>query len=110
MNARATADIADQDVEALTARLCDTTAEVVYFPVRHHSPVAAELQRAHRRAFPRPPAANFDLQLLSVVDQNSAHRRDVRDAARSVLSVLRILTRVGGASNCPSTGCRSAFH
>lgn len=35
----------DKDVSKLVARLCDTTADVVYFPVRHHSPVCAFLVR-----------------------------------------------------------------
>ena len=35
----------DRDIEKLTTRLCDTTANVVFFPVRHHSPVAAKMVR-----------------------------------------------------------------
>jgi hypothetical protein len=31
------------DVQPLLARLCDTSADVVFFPVRHHSPMAAAL-------------------------------------------------------------------
>ncbi len=33
----------DSDVRKLVDRLCDTKADVVYFPVRHHSPAAAML-------------------------------------------------------------------
>ena len=33
----------DRQIQKLTTRLCDTGAEVVYFPVRHHSPAAAKL-------------------------------------------------------------------
>ena len=38
-------DITDSSIENLTSRLCDTTADVVFFPVRHHSPVAAAMAR-----------------------------------------------------------------
>ncbi|SFH92584.1 hypothetical protein SAMN05421753_10433 [Planctomicrobium piriforme] len=34
---------ADEDVRQALGRLCDCNADVVYFPVRHHSPVAASL-------------------------------------------------------------------
>ena len=33
----------DRNVQKLTSRLCDTSADVVFFPVRHHSPAAAKL-------------------------------------------------------------------
>ncbi|QEG41469.1 DUF5682 family protein [Roseimaritima ulvae] len=33
----------DADVNKLVRRLCDTEADVVYFPVRHHSPACATL-------------------------------------------------------------------
>src|SRR4051795_657028 len=37
------ADIAEAEIRPLLDRLCDTRAEVVYFPVRHHSPAGAAL-------------------------------------------------------------------
>jgi len=33
----------DRQVARLLARLCDSEADVVYFPVRHHSPACAAL-------------------------------------------------------------------
>jgi hypothetical protein len=37
------ADIGEAELQPLLDRLCDTKAEVVYFPVRHHSPAGAAL-------------------------------------------------------------------
>ena len=37
------ADIAEAEIRPLLDRLCDTKAEVVFFPVRHHSPAGAAL-------------------------------------------------------------------
>ena len=42
-HAASCADAADRDVQRLLTRLCDTQADVVYFPVRHHSPACAQL-------------------------------------------------------------------
>lgn len=45
-HAASCADTADSDAQRLLDRLCDTQAEVVYFPVRHHSPACAMLVMA----------------------------------------------------------------
>jgi hypothetical protein len=42
-HAPTSADAAEAEIRPLLDRLCDTTAEVVYFPVRHHSPAGAAL-------------------------------------------------------------------
>lgn len=42
-HAASCADALDSEVQRLLIRLCDTQADVVYFPVRHHSPASALL-------------------------------------------------------------------
>lgn len=47
--------LTDEEVRQMLGRLCDRDADVVYFPVRHHSPVAATLVDAFIRKL-RPAA------------------------------------------------------
>ena len=110
----------DNALAAFEPAILDTDARVVFFPVRHHSPAASRALQDVARLV-RPDAvliegpADFNPRLTEL---SLPHELPIAiysyvrgsDGARRVLSLLRLLARVAGASLGPRTRGRSTVH